>query len=324
MITAIAPGKIILAGEHAVVYGRPAIAAPVWEVQAKATMSAAPPGSGCIIQARDLSKEIRLAQASDDEALALVTRLALARFGLPANPDCRIELTSEIPIASGLGSGAALSAALVRALALFAGQTPDPALVSELVYESEKLYHGMPSGIDNTVVAYGMPVWYIKGRPPERFTPGMRLTIAIGDSGIASPTRRTVGEVRRRWQEAPECYERWFDEIAAVVHAVRYVIEYGEPAALGALFDQNQHLLAQIGVSTPALEQLIVAAREAGAYGAKLSGGGGGGNMIALVDDETATPVKAALLHAGARRVLITRFGPTDAGNQLMTGSSMA
>ena len=303
-VEATAPGKVILVGEHAVVYGRPAIAVPVRERVARATIHET--GGDCVLALLDLDREVRLLDAGDDEALAVVARATLARLGLPPNPGWRIELTSAIPIASGMGSGAALSAALVRAIYAEAGATPDPAAVSELVYAGEEIYHGTPSGIDNTVVAYDRPVWFVKGSPPEVFTPGAPFRLAIADSGVASPTRTMVAGVRQRHAADPTRYDAWFDEIADLVWAARTAIEQGQPAQLGPLFDRNHALLAQIGVSTPLLDRLVQTARDAGAAGAKLSGGGGGGNVIALVDDVTAPAVVAALEAVGAVRVMVT------------------
>lgn len=306
MTSASAPGKIILLGEHAVVYGRPAIAAPVWDVQATATITAAPTGQGCSIHALDLDATWHLAKPDDQQPLVHVVRLALAQLQLPANPDWRIEVRSTIPIASGLGSGAALSAALVRAIYAHAGHPVDAETVSELVFASERFYHGAPSGIDNTVIAYGMPIWFVKNQAPQRFTPGADLTLVIADSGIAAPTKLTVGDVRRGWQADPARYEAWFDEIAALATAARQAIEAGAAPELGKLFNENQQILQALGVSSPTLERLIAAARAAGALGAKLSGGGRGGNIIALVTPSTATAVKEALLARGAKIVLQT------------------
>lgn len=310
MATAAAPGKVILVGEHAVVYGRPAIAVPVWERVARAAITPRPAGSGCMLAAPDLHQEQRLADAAQDDALAVVLRATLAHLGLPADPDWRVEVTSEIPIASGLGSGAALNAALVRAVYAQTGEDPDPAHVSALVYQGEQIYHGTPSGIDNTVVAYGAPVWFVKGALPQVFRPAAPFTLAIADSGVPSPTRITVGEVRRRREADPARYEAWFDEIGELVSAARRAIEQGEIGALGPIFDANHRLLQQIGVSTPLLDQLVAAARTAGAWGAKLSGGGGGGNLIALVDPAHAATVAAALQAAGAIRVMVTTVTP--------------
>lgn len=309
MTTASAPGKIILAGEHAVVYGRPAIAVPVWEVTATATVTAARPGAGCLLIAHDIGLYQPLATAAADQPLALVARLALARLGLPPNPDWRIELRSTIPIASGLGSGAALSAALVRAIYTHAGAAVTPAQVGELVFASEQHYHGTPSGIDNTVVAYGQPIWFVKGLPPLPFAPRAPLTFVIADSGISAPTKETVGDVRRGWQAQPAQYEAWFDAIAVIVTAARRAIETGDLPTLGQRLNENQQLLVQLGVSSPPLEALIAAARSAGAWGAKLSGGGRGGNIIALAAPERVDAVRTALLAAGARSMIVARVG---------------
>ena len=312
MFHATAPGKVILVGEHAVVYGRPAIAAPVWQTVATATIAPAAPGSGCHIIAPDVGLALRLADAGDDEPLAVVTRLALARLGITRAPDWQITLHSDIPIASGMGSGAALSTALVRAVMLGAGHAVEPAEVSDLVYESERFYHGTPSGIDNTVVAYGMPIWFVKGQPPEPFVPAQPISLAIADSGIRSPTKETVGDVRRAWSEDPARYEDIFDEIGRTVLAARHALEAGDSLELGRVMDANQTLLERLDVSSPVLATLIGAARKAGALGAKLSGGGRGGNMIALVDDRVMRPVCDALAAAGARRVIVTQIGGTQ------------
>lgn len=309
MFTATAPGKVILVGEHAVVYGRPAIAAPVWQTLATATIRPAAPGAGCSIFARDIDLHLRLNEAAAEEPLAVVTRLALAQLGINQEPDWQIDLRSDIPIASGMGSGAALSTALVRAIFGQCGVVVDAATVSALVYESERFYHGAPSGIDNTVVAYGQPIWFVTGQPPEPFAALAPLLLAIADTGIRSPTKETVGYVRRAWQQDPNRYEAIFDEIAAVVKAARRAMEHGDRAALGKQFDANQMLLESLGVSSAPLRKLLAGARAAGALGAKLSGGGRGGNMIALVQEDTVNAVQDALAAAGARRVIVTQLG---------------
>lgn len=307
-----APGKIILVGEHAVVYRRPAIAAPVWSVVATASIEERPVGYGCRIDASDIQLTLDLATAAPDQPLAVVTRLALERLDLVALPNWQITLRSDLPIAGGLGSGAAVSTALVRAIYAHVGQSITPKAVSELVYASEMFYHGMPSGIDNTVIAYGEPVWFVKGEASVAFSPACTLTIVIADSGIPSPTKETVGDVRQGWLADPKRYEGWFDQIGALANAARRAIEQGQLNELGRLFNDNHALLQGLGVSSPLLDQLVAVARKAGALGAKLSGGGRGGNVIALVDpqvDKSQTEgVKQAFLAAGAKRVLETQI----------------
>ncbi len=178
-----------------------------------------------------------------------------------------------------------------------------------LVYEVEKLHHGTPSGIDNTVIAYGQPVYFVRGQPPQTFPIGRPFTLAIADSGIASPTRIAVGDVRRAWEQEPARFEALFDRVAAAVEAARAAIAAGEPERLGRLMDENHALLQETGVSCPELDALVTAARAAGATGAKLSGGGRGGNMIALVTESTASRVAGALRAAGAVHVIVTKVG---------------
>jgi len=305
--TASASGKVILFGEHAVVYGRPAIAVPVTQLRAKATVADAPPGAGCTIVAADLNRHISLADAPPDDPLALIVRLTLAELDIATEPDWTITLRSDIPIASGLGSGAAVSTAIVRALAEHAGRSLPPDVVSALVYETERLHHGTPSGIDNTVVAYEQPVYFVRGQPPQPLRVGASFWLAIADTGVASPTKIAVGDVRRAWQADPARYEALFDAMGRIAEAARAAIEAGEVAKLGPLMDENQRLLGVIGVSSPLLERLCAAARQAGAGGAKLSGAGRGGNLIALVTPQTAEEVAAALRAAGAVRVVISQ-----------------
>lgn len=309
MTTGSAPGKIILFGEHAVVYGRPAIAAPVSQLAATATITAGEPGSGCVLDLHDIGQTVPVTGESTMQPLALVTRLTLDALEI-ATPDWRIILRSTIPVSSGLGSGAAAATAIVQAIAAAADRSLTAAEISALVFESERLFHGTPSGIDNTVVAYEQPVWFVRGQPPEPFAVARPVTLVIGDTGIASPTSVTVGDVRRGWQAEPARYEALFDAVGSVVVAARDAIQIGDSSALGRLMDENHALLQQMNVSSPELDRLCGAARQAGALGAKLSGGGRGGNMIALARDDEAEPLAAALSAAGARRVLVTVVEP--------------
>jgi mevalonate kinase len=196
--------------------------------------------------------------------------------------------------------------ALVRALALHLGVTLTNEKLSAIVFESEKLLHGTPSGIDNTVVAYERPVYFVKGRPPEPFTVARSFQLLIADTGLPSPTRITVGDVRAAWQAEPVRYEALFLAAGEIARDARAHIENGEPEALGPLMNRNQDLLRAMQVSCNELELLVAAALNAGALGAKLSGGGRGGNILALVTPETRDRVKAALEQAGAKSVIST------------------
>lgn len=302
-----APGKIILFGEHAVVYGRPAIAVPLSDVQARATLKATP-GAEFRLSAADLGRDYLLAQAEADDPLAAIVRATLQHLGQNVPPPALLQISSTIPLGRGLGSGAAISTAVTRAIAQFLGQPLTPAQISSLVYEVEKLYHGTPSGIDNTVIAFEQPVYLIKGQPIKRMRVSQPLTLVVADTGIVAPTHTVVGDLRRRWQADPERYEGYFDEIEAIVNQARVIIENGSSPlpALGRLMNENQELLEILGVSSVELSRLVQAARQAGALGAKLSGAGWGGNMIALTWPDSAPAIAQALSQAGAVQTIIT------------------
>jgi len=313
MSTASAPGKIILFGEHAVVYGRPALAVPVTQVHATVTVEAgAEPGVW--LEAPGIDLHCFLSAIPADHPLAAAVYHVVAALGVSLPEALKIRIHSTIPVASGLGSGAAVSVALIRALSAFLGQPLPDERVSALAYEVEKIHHGTPSGIDNTVITYARPVYFVKGRPIETFHAGQPFSLVIADTGIPAPTREAVGDVRKLWEAHPEECEKIFDEIGQIADLARQKITSGEWQALGELMDRNHLLLRQLTVSCPALDRLVQAARQAGALGAKLSGGGRGGNMIALIDKENAPAVTEALKSAGARRTIVTQVGEITAG----------
>jgi len=301
-----APGKVILFGEHAVVYGRPAIAVPVTEVRAEAQVEPGERGQGTVIVASDMGQRIVLREAGDGEALAHLVRLVLKRLRAGRDPDLIITVTSTVPIARGMGSGAAVATAIARALIKHLGHWAASRTISDLVYQSEVLYHGTPSGIDNTVVAFEKPIYFVKDEGWEVFWLAQPLLLAIGDTGIESSTREVVGDLRQRAAAEPQHYEALFDRVAGVTRAARTALELGQQEATGRLMDENHALLQELGVSCPALDQLVIAAREGGALGAKLSGAGRGGNMVALVTRETRGAVGMMLRLAGAVNVTVT------------------
>jgi mevalonate kinase len=311
MTVASAPGKAILLGEHAVVYGRPAIAVPIWEVAAQAEVidnPGAAPGS-LLVDAPAIDLAGELAVLDPAHPLPRIILDTLHALGVDHPAPMRLRVTSTIPIASGLGSGAAVSVAVARALSRHLGRPLEPAKESALAFAIERIHHGTPSGVDNTVVAFGLPVYFHSGEPPLTFHAGRRLHLVIGDTGIPSATSIAVSGVRERWHANPAAYERRFDAIGAIVDAARGHIESGRIADLGPLMSRNHGLLQEIGVSSPTLDALVQAAIDAGAWGAKLSGAGMGGTMLALAPEDKLDAVRAALTRAGAARTITTQVG---------------
>ncbi len=305
-----ASGKVILLGEHAVVYGRPAVAVPLSGLRATATLTPHP--GPFRIQAPAVGIDAPLSELPPDHPLARIVVLTVEHLRRPP-PDALLRIESAIPVASGLGSGAAVSTAIVRALAAWHSIPLEPPTVSALVYEVERIYHGTPSGIDNTVIAYERPVYFVRGQPPEPLPVGAPLHLLVADSGIPSQTREVVGDVRRRWEAEPARYEALFDRVAEAVEAARGAIARGDARALGEQMNANHELLREMGVSAPVLDRLVEAARRAGARGAKLSGAGRGGNIVALVEPSSTEEVAEALRKAGAACVWRTEIAASVA-----------
>ncbi|MEX2143473.1 MAG: mevalonate kinase [Anaerolineales bacterium] len=307
-ISASAPGKVILFGEHAVVYGQPAIAAPVHSVSAKAIVTAAiqAPQGRVHLAAPQIGLDADLDALPKSDPLAAVVRAGLHALGIQQPPAFNLRVNSTIAIAGGLGSGAAVSVAVLRAMSAFLGQPLRDEQVSALAFEVEKLHHGTPSGIDNTVITYAKLIFFAKGRPVEFLQVATPFTLLIAETGFSTPTRETVGALRAAWQADPPHYERFFAQIGDLATRARRAILAGDLEQLGPLMDANQELLLQLDVSSPELDNLVAAAKAAGALGAKLTGSGRGGNMLALVRAEMASEISAALERAGAVGVIIT------------------
>lgn len=306
MTEATAPGKVILLGEHAAVYGRPVLAAPVQAVSARAEVL--PLDENRVrVEAPDIKVDSYLKDLPDNQPLAKAIRLALREAQVSGG--IRVRVTSDIPPASGLGSSAAVSVAILRAVSAHFDQELAADRVAQLAFEVEKLHHGDPSGIDNTVVAFGIPVLFIKGEEPRPLGVTGRFQFLIGDTGDPSPTKALVTMLRGRWTGDTEFVDALFDSIGELSDQAAASIGQGRLGDLGPLMNHNQTLLESLGVSSPNLERLVRAAREAGATGAKLSGAGGGGVMVALVNDSTLEAVDAALHTAGAVRTIRTELG---------------
>ena len=332
MTRASAPGKIILFGEHAVVYGQPALAVPVNQVHADAEVFDAD-RAGIWVNAPDIRLHAEHSRLALDDALAATISMVcsalnidFSRRVLPAEAisfskgetasqkntrrvmpnGIEIKVTSTIPLASGLGSGAAVSVAIIRALSAHLGQPFTDEQVNEIAYEVEKIHHGTPSGIDNTVVTYGKPIFFIKEKPIELLRVAKPFTIIIGDTGIPAPTKESVGDVRKLWEQDKRKMEMLFGVAGSLAKTARQAIEGGHPERLGPLMNENQRILTEMGVSSPELDRLVEASLKAGASGAKLSGGGRGGNMIALSAQENEQKIAEALYAAGAKNVIVT------------------
>ena len=305
MVEASAAAKIILLGEHAVVYGQPAIAVPVSDLRTTATVQPNdPPGQGLRICSENARATLTL-ESTPDDPLVVTAKLVLEALDA-SPPDVTIALFSDIPMSSGLGSGAAVSTAVAQALGAALNSSLDNTQLSAIVYEVEKIHHGTPSGIDNTVVVFEQPVYFLRGQPVERLTIGKPMSFLIASTGLPASTRMAVKAVRALYDASPDTTRPVIEAIGDIVREARQAIEQGHMPRLGELMARNHTYLQALTVSCPKLDELVGAAMNAGALGAKLSGGGRGGNMIALVTPDTSHLVERALRQAGAASIFAT------------------
>ncbi len=288
-----APGKLILAGEHAVVHGRPAVAMPWPAVEAVAE---ARPAEGALTVTSERPE-------LDVSGLRAAAAETLARFGRSAE-GLAIHVRSTVPAGAGLGSSAATAVAVVRATAAACGETLAAEDLAALADIAERHAHGLPSGVDVAAVAAPGPIFFMQGHPTEAIAPAFEPALVVADSGRPRDTRAAVAAVRARQETAPEAFLSALDLLGSAAVCAASALRTADPRLLGEAFDRAQSALHDLGVSDPALEALIKAARAAGATGAKLTGAGRGGCVVALAPDLASRPtIAAAMRDAGAVRV---------------------
>ena len=274
-------GKVILLGEHAVVYGRSAVAAPI-PLAVEARVSDAREGVHLSIPRWGLDQRMPPAERHPGGAPGILAML-LARLDL-ADRAMTIEVVPHVPRGMGLGGSASLAVAVLRALDAHYALGLDDAEINACAFECEQATHGRASGVDNTVATYGTPLLYRNGETPafDPVSPARPLPLVIGIGSTASLTAHTVARVHAAWQRQPERYDAVFDQIESLTHAAVEAVRKGLFEDLGELMNLCHGHLNALQVSTPELEQMIDIARTNGAVGAKLTGGGGGGSIVAL------------------------------------------
>ncbi len=275
-----AAGKIILLGEHAVVYGRHALALPVSNAVV-ATVSA----GGASLHPPEIESMV-----------------GLIRRELGIDEHYSVTVSSALPIAMGLGASAAFAVAIVRAFDAELGKGLDDAAVNAIAFKCERLAHGTPSGIDNTIATFGQSMLFRRGDVLEANPLNLNEVppIVIGCSHTTGLTRDLVDGVRSRRERNPGHYDSIFDQMDALSREGAQALQVSDYGKLGELMNVNHGLLNAIGVSTPELENMVSLARAAGATGAKLTGAGGGGSIVALCPGKV-EQVRAALEAAGFR-----------------------
>jgi mevalonate kinase len=302
-------GKVILLGEHAVVYGAPALAVGI-DRGARATASPTP-GQPSTLHVGGWN--IKVSDAKEDEPLARAFTDLLAVTRQAAGPDepsaFSVDAEADLPPGGGLGCSAALGVAVARSL----DPSATPETIAARVMAWERVFHGNPSGVDAAVSALGGGLLFQRtdGEPAriERVRIPRALHLAVGHSGAVSSTKTMVEAVARLRERRPEIVQKAFDGITTLVRNARLALEDGDVRGVGQLMDLNQMLLSGLFVSTPEIEHMCAAAREAGAAGAKLTGAGGGGCVAALVHDAAGAEAVVSAWRREGFDGFVTTFG---------------
>lgn len=302
-----ATAKVILFGEHAVVYGAPALAAPVSSLVTRARVAFGDDAP----RIRSAAYSGALDRAPERVSPTVTALLAtLERLEHPS-AGVRLEIESDIPVARGLGSSAAVASAIVDATAAALGASLTEADRHELVQTAERAAHGSPSGLDARAVRADGPVWFRAGEAVP-VPVGAPLHLVIADTGVRGRTRLAVEEVAARRAVDPDGVDAAIARLGTLTFDARAAVAGGDISAVGRGMDEAQRILTGLGVGHPALDHLAVTARGAGALGAKLTGGGQGGCLIALGSGaEQALVLADALRASGAAATWITTVEAT-------------
>jgi len=301
-----AVGKIILIGEHAVVYGEPAIAMPFSEARVTASISEkkGPVDLDCIYYKGELFKA--------PEILLGLSRLVeeITKSFNKKLEDFTIRIDSTIPPERGMGSSAAVAIATTRALYKYFNKKLSYEKLTNLANISETVIHGTPSGIDAATIAGEKPLYFIKGEPFKALKLNLDGYLIVADTGEKGQTKATVASVRNLTKSNPKKYIPLIKELGQLTNQARESIEKNNKKLLGQLMIQAHKNLQELGVSNQILDRLVEAALDQGALGAKLTGGGRGGCMIALAaDKKSADLIAKSLIENGAKNVWIDNLG---------------
>lgn len=296
-----AHAKAILIGEHAAVYGAPAMAIPVLDAVANAELTIG----------GDNTLETALYRGPVEGAPTGLTPVivawhhALQRVGHSVN-NTSLKVTSNIPMRRGLGSSATVAAAVVDAVATATGAQLDTWTRWELVQEAEKIAHGTPSGIDAATVLASGPILYQRGNSKDVPVGGEGFSFVLADTGEPSSTATAVARVRQRREHRPEYVDGIIDQLAGLTGITAEACRIGSVDTVGSAMNEAHDLLGSLGVSCESLDALVQSARDAGAAGAKLTGGGMGGCVITLAKAGETKKLERALRRAGAKRTWVS------------------
>lgn len=298
--------KIIWFGEHSVVYEKPAIALPLYNVDVHTGITTNT--NGQTIECRYFDGPVN--EMTDNlKGIRVLIHELLTIFNAP-DLNFHLKIESKIPSERGMGSSAATAVAIVRVFFNLFDVPLSRDRLLKLADIEEKITHGNPSGLDTATASSETPVWFIRNRVNRQIAINLpRPSLVIADSGIKGKTGEAVSMVHDRLVDQPELATPLIDQLGQIADKARLALRSSDEALLGKLMTQSQSNLAQLGVSTKTLDLFCKIAVQNGALGAKLTGSGLGGCMISIVKNQIdAQKVATALRQAGATQTWIQSF----------------
>ena len=286
-------GKIILIGEHSVVYGKPAIAIPFMDKELELTIKDSNENYLCSDFYNGKIKDL------DGRLLGFKNLIKTFTDKYKISDKVKILIKSDIPLQRGMGSSASIAVAIAKGLYEHFKIDYDIDKIIDLANISEKYVHGNPSGIDIETIARDRAIWYIKNKEIIDFPIDLNGYLVISDSGIKGSTKEAVADVRALY-DSDDRYKSYVESLGELTFSAKQAIKKNNLESLGKTMDKAQVYLRELSVSDPIIEEMIRLSKDAGALGAKLTGGGRGGCMIALSPDlQTAENIKKKLMALG-------------------------
>ena len=313
MVEAKANGKIILIGEHSVVYGEPAIALPFLAAKIKVSIMAS--DFDIILDSDQYQGSLDKAP-SQLKGLTLLINKVLTTLN-KEDSNLYIKIESNIPSERGMGSSAAVAAATVKAIYRYFKKDLQIDVLSDFVDFLEKIVHGNPSGIDRAIVINKKPIYYTKDEPIKLFDIDLNAYLVVADTGKKGKTKIAVSKVKDFINNNPKRGEKIIKDLGAMTREAKNSIKDNDATNLGRLMNQSQKLLNELGVSNARIDNLVKVSIDSGALGSKLTGGGLGGCIISLcTSKDQAEIIEAALLKNGAYNTWIMKMSKEEDLNE--------
>lgn len=323
-VTVSAPGKLMLMGEHAVVYGRPCLVTAInWRLKISVEILEE---SLLIVKTKESEVgEYRkaLGELGKGEIPKEVKFVELALFNFlnkyPIEVGVSMQTLNKFPTQYGFGSSSAVTVCVIKALSELFNINLSNKELFDLCYKTVLDVQRQGSGFDVAAAIYGRTLYFKAGGSTIKQLVEEGIILVVGYSGVKSDTVAMMNLVQKKMESYKTGVEKSFDSIAKLVDEAKVAILDKDWGRLGTLMDYNQNYLEDLGVSTDKLNQMIEGARRAGAYGAKLSGAGGGDCMIAVVSADNKQRVSDAIQSVGGE-IIQTEVNAN--GVTIISGSS--